>query len=83
MLEYVQFGHRTGQHCKLQLTLICGGLLTSQGYYHYPGRKPDQKHIDKVQTNHVSEDNVWELVLAKRLMSVSMYARSKKTRQQG
>ena len=29
VLEYVQFGHTTGQHCKLRLTLICRGLLTS------------------------------------------------------
>ena len=58
VLEYVQFGHTTGQHCKLRLTLIYGSKLTSQGYYHNPGRKPDQKQIGKLQTHHVSEDNV-------------------------
>ena len=43
VLGYVQFGHNTGQHCKLRLTLIYGGKLTSQGYYCESGRKPDQK----------------------------------------
>ena len=43
VLRYVHFGHNTGQHYKLRLTLICGGNLTSQGYYCKSGRKPDQK----------------------------------------
>ena len=74
VLEYVQFGHTTWQHYQLQLTLTCGGKLTSQGYYRYHGRKPNQKQIDELLTNHASEDNVWELVLVKCLTSVSMYA---------
>jgi hypothetical protein len=64
VLRYVQFGHNTGQHCKLRLALICGGKLTSQGYYRESGRKPDQKQIGEVRTHHVSST------------SVSMYART-------
>ena len=43
LLEYVQFGHATGQHWSLWLILIYCDFLTSQGYYHNPGRKPDKK----------------------------------------
>jgi hypothetical protein len=45
VLGYVHFGHNTGQHYKLRLTLCCGGNLTSQGYYSISGRKPDNKQI--------------------------------------
>ena len=45
LLRYVHFGHNTGQHYELRLTLCCGGNLTSQGYYSKSGRKPDQKQI--------------------------------------
>ena len=45
VLEYVQFGHTTGQCCSLWFVLIYGGLLTSQRYYHNPEGKPDKIHI--------------------------------------
>ena len=64
MLGYVHFGHNTGQHYKLWLTLCCGGNLTSQGYYGKTGRKPDRKQIGVAETHHVSST------------SVSMYART-------
>ena len=32
VLEYVQYGHATGQHWTVWSILMCGVLLTSQGY---------------------------------------------------
>ena len=78
MLEYVQFGHTTGHHWSLWVILICGGLLTSQGYYHDPGRKSDNKHIGEVNTHHISESNVRNLVIAEGRMSMSMYSHTTK-----
>mmetsp|Transcript_16753 Transcript_16753/g.25482 ORF Transcript_16753/g.25482 Transcript_16753/m.25482 type:complete len:91 (+) Transcript_16753:249-521(+) len=33
VLEYIQFGHTTGQHWCVQSILNCEGLMTSRGYY--------------------------------------------------
>mgnify|MGYP000444885987 CR=1 FL=1 len=79
VLEYVQFGHNPGQHCKLRLTLIYGGKLTSRGYYCDSGRKPDQKQIGELQTHHVSSARVSIGELQTHHVSstsVSIYART-------